>query len=165
MDALTYLKNRRDFILRLGMRNIVYTEDDILYLVFYDIDTDRPESLNMKALDVIFKTYHISYMLFTTKHGYHVVGLTPVNALTWAHCFTKLKQTFMEKYAGNTIRLDHKEGETKNLVYKNTDYYVIPNLYNLILNRLDNTKDIERIQCEPPFKYRLQIENYRSFKN
>ena len=84
----------------------------------------------------------------------------------WGIIFYKLKELFKEKYAGNTIRLDRKENETKLLVESNITYgYVIPNLYNLFLNRLDNTKDIQRIECKPPFKHRLQIENYRSFKN
>jgi len=164
MTALSTL-NRKQFTLRLGLRNICYAQDDIYYLVFYDIDRLYNDKESFE-LDQIFKENMMSYLVYSTKHGFHVIGLTPVDAYRWGFVFTQLKELFREKYAGNTIRLDRKEGEVKNLVHHEINYgYVIPNLYNLMLNRCDNTKDLIRIPCKPPFKHRLQIENYRSFKN
>jgi hypothetical protein len=164
MDALQYL-NKHHFVLRLGLRNICYSEEDIHYLIFYDIDREYTQE-EFKKIDTLFKNERISYMIYSTKHGYHLIGLTPVDCYLWGHVFSLLKDWIKEKYAGNTIRLDKKEGEIKLLKHTQTNYgYVIPNLYNLILNRCANTNDIERIPCKPPFKHRLQIENYRSFKN
>lgn len=165
MDALEYLKTRRDYVLRLGLRNICYGKDDIYYLIFYDIDKDSIlEEFNQ--LDNIMKYYGLSYIIYTTKHGYHLICLTPVECEIWGIVFGKIKKLFKQKYAGNTIRLDRKDNEIKELKYLNTEYgYVIPNLHNLILNRLSNTSNHPRIECKPPFKHRLQIENYRSFKN
>lgn len=167
MDALEYLKTKRNYVLRLGLRNICYTEDDIMYLIFYDIDMETIiDDDYIGIIDKFMFTQNLSYILYSTKHGYHLICLTPVECDIWGNVFKRLKLQFKEKYAGNTIRLDRKDNEKKHLIKMNTSYgYVIPNLHNLILNRLDNTSDIPRIECKPPFKHRLQIENYRSFKN
>lgn len=165
VDALAYI-NKHQFVLRLGIRNVVHAKDDLYFLLFYDIDRATLLDFEIQVIDKIMQDGKIAYILYTTKHGYHLIGLTPIDAILWSYCFTSLKKQFRQRYAGNTIRLDRKDGEIKNLVKMNLDYgHVIPNLYNLVLSRLDNVKEIKRIDCKPPFDHKVQIERYRSYKN
>lgn len=164
MDALEYNKRRVSYKLLRGIANIVHTDTDIEYLIFYDLDREYTAS-EFEEIDALFKAVKISYMIYSTKHGYHIVGLTPVDAYTWGYTFSLLKKLLKEKYAGKVIRLDRKEGEIRMLKHLEISYgYVIPNLYNLIINRCENTKDLIRMPCTPPYKHRIQIEKYRSFK-
>ena len=58
----------------------------------------------------------LSYILYTTKHGAHYIGLTPISALQWGEWFTILDNHFDNFYSGHTIRLSPKKNEIQKLL-------------------------------------------------
>jgi hypothetical protein len=147
----------------LGLRHIVCAKEDWYYLVFYDIDKNNELSTNdLKIIDNIMAINSISYMIIKTKHGYHIIGLTPIAIIKHATVFMKLKTLFNSYYSGDVIRLSLKEGEHQELVMMELSYgEVIPNLYNLYAKRFNYEK---RPWIKETSKYLLVFEKYRSLK-
>lgn len=145
----------------IGLRNITCTKEDWYYLVFYDFD----KPLTQTEIDEIDNTMHnweISYILYRTKHGFHLVGLSPVTSSVWGSLFGYLKDLFHEYYAGQTIRLSRKKDEIQELIVCNTTYgEVIPNLYNLYCDRFNLKKMPWNRETS---RYLLVFEKYRSMK-
>lgn len=145
----------------IGLRNIVCTKEDWYYLIFYDIDNPITQE-QIDKIDYVMQGAGVSYMLYKTKHGYHVVGITPLNAEYWADIFQSLKDTFHSYYSGNVIRLSRKKDEQQELIVCNTTYgEVIPNLYNLYCDRFGLKK---LPWTRETSKYLLVFEKYRSVK-
>jgi hypothetical protein len=144
----------------LGLRHDVVKKEEIVYLLFYDIDTPRDDIISV--VDNVMKAYAISYFLIKTKNGYHVIGLTPLSALKWARAFTDLQLLFNSYYGGIIIRLSRKPQEVQELLAYNFDYgEVIPNLYNLYAPRFNMEK---RHWVKELAKYLLVFEKYRTDK-
>lgn len=145
----------------IGLRNIVCTKEDWHYLLFYDIDKPITQK-EIDYIDYVTDKYHISYLLYRTKHGYHVVGLTPLDIQKWALSFSALKYAFHSYYSGNVIRLSRKQDETQELITYNKQYgEIIPNLYNLYCDRFGLKKMAWNRETS---KYLLVFEKYRSVK-
>lgn len=145
----------------IGLRNITCTKEDWYYLVFYDIDRPITQS-EIDALDNYLQEKEISYVLYKTKHGHHLVCLSPINALYWGIIFTQIKGMFQSYYSGNVIRLSRKKDEIQELIVCNTTYgEVIPNLYNLYCDRFNLKKMPWNRETS---KYLLVFEKYRSAK-
>jgi len=145
----------------IGLRHTVCANDDWYYLVFYDID-NRSElyAHELAFIDNTMSTYGISYIVYKTKHGFHILGLTPVTATEWANVFTSLKGLFNSYYSGNVLRLSRKENEVQQLISIKKDYgYIIPNLYNLFAQRFNYPK---LPWIKETSKYLLVFEKYRS---
>jgi len=143
----------------LGLRNTAQTVNDFKELLFYDID--RQLSLDeLEQIDNLMFKWQLSYILFSTKHGYHLIALTPVNQIMWGGMFTQLKLLLGSYYAGHTIRLSRKKDETQTLIRLNTtNGEVIPNLYNLFATRFHYEK---LPWSRDTTKYILHFEKYRS---
>lgn len=145
----------------LGLRNIVCTKEDWLFLIFYDIDSPITQK-QMDLIDAYCCTHNISYMLYKTKNGHHFIGLTPLDCLQWARTYHMLKYMFNAYYSGGVIRLSRKKDETQELLVCNTTYgEVIPNLYNLYCDRFSMKK---MPWTRETAKYLLVFEKYRSEK-
>lgn len=144
----------------LGLRNITCTKEDWHYLIFYDVDR-KLEDNDLSRIDYIMKTYNISYLIYETKHGSHIIGLTPMDIITYAHVFDYLKSIFQEYYAGQTIRLSRKPDETQKFIRLENRSEIIPNLYNLYADRF-NYQKLPWIR--ETSKYLLVFERYRSMK-
>lgn len=142
----------------LGLRHIVCTKEDWYYLLFYDID--KPITQNeIDKLDDIMEYYHCSYLLYKTKNGHHIVGLTPLNIEWYAKIFSNIKYLFNSYYSGDVIRLSRKKDEQQELIIKNTTYgEIIPNLYNLYASRFNYEK---MPWIKETAKYLLVFERYR----
>lgn len=143
----------------LGLRRIVHTKEDWFYICMYDID--RPITQAEKdGIDYLCNREHVSYILYSTKHGTHFVGLTPLDSMQYAIMFTNLKSMFHSYYSGDTIRLSLKEGEVQVLLVMNDQYgEVIPNLRNLWAKRFNYPK---LPWNKVTGKYLLVFEKYRS---
>lgn len=142
-----------------GLRHDVITKQGIMYLVFYDID--KPITQNeLDKLDDTMKEHKLAYMLIKTKHGHHLIGLTPVDAYRWGYIFTQLSEMFNGYYGGVIIRLSLKEDETQELLVRNTSYgEVIPNLSNIYANRFG----YEKLEwTRQTAQYLLIFEKYRT---
>lgn len=146
---------------QLGLRLDVLAKDDIYYVLFYDIDGDITGEQDA-LLDNIMYLHQISYILFKTKHGYHLIGLTPLNIIQHASAFHSLKKIFNSYYGGIIVRLSRKKDEVQTLVRVQESYgEVIPNLFNLYASRFG----LEKKPWTREFaKYILQFEKYRSKK-
>ena len=123
----------------LGLRNICHTKEDWYYLIFYDIDRPITQS-EQDAIEYFSNRSHIPYLLYSTKHGTHYIGLRPLISTDWSIMFEALKTTFHSYYSGQTIRISRKQNEEQNLIRKNTMYNtddILPNLYNLYAKRFN----------------------------
>lgn len=144
----------------IGLRNIAQMANDFKELLFYDID--RQITLEeLQKIKELMQQWNLSYILYSTKHGYHLVSLTPVNQMSWGSMFTQLKLLFNCYYSGKTIRLSRKKDETQTLIDLNTtNGEVIPNLYNIYATRFN----YESMPWNKnTTKYLLHFEKYRSF--
>lgn len=145
-----------------GIRCDTVAKDDVYYLVFYDIDKEELTAEQYLRIQTIMSAHECSYLLYKTKHGHHVVGLTPLTKMIHASAFTALKNTFNEYYGGIVIRISQKQDETQKLILLNeTNGEVIPNLYNLYADRFGLEK---RFWNKSLSKYRLVFVRYRSEK-
>lgn len=153
------IKGKR--IRMIGIRLDVVARDDIYYCLYYDIDRElKPHEI--EDIDALMHLNNISYLLFTTKHGAHLIGLTPMTHTKWASMFSVMKNMFNSYYGGIIIRLSRKKEETQVLL-KIQEYYgeVIPNLFNLYASRFNLQKKPWTREFS---KYILQFEKYRSKK-
>lgn len=146
----------------LGLCREVCAKDDWYYLLLYDIDKEELSQSDLEYIDTIMFTHKISYLIYKTKHGYHVIGLTPLNITNHADAFYLLKNYFKSYYSGKTIRLSRKQDETQALIKLELSYgEVIPNLYNLYCSRFNMEK---MPWTRETAKYLLLFEKYRSDK-
>lgn len=156
-----------------GLGNIAIAKDDIYYLCFYDIDTPQQflNQAQMSCIDRNFQMANCSYLIYKTKHGFHLIGLSPLNEYWWAHTFRNFKMQFKSYYSGRTIRLSRKKDELQVLIHRELEYgEVIPNLYNLFASRFNYDKmywtiDTKEYEEKTQRKhYVLLFEKYRSDK-
>jgi len=83
----------------------------------------------------------MSYVCYSTKHGAHWVGLTPLEPQIWGERFQQLHDASNNhKYAGQTIRLSRKGGEKQMLLHYNLDYKTIMNLCQVYQKRFNITE-------------------------
>lgn len=146
----------------IGLRHDVVMKDDIEYLLFYDIDQQELKQHELEQIDAMMKLHCLSYILYKTKNGYHVVGLTPMNVFTWASIFGAFKGVFHSYYGGIIIRLSRKPDEQQVLIQLEESYgEVIPNLYNLFCSRFNLQK---KPWIKETSKHLLVFEKYRTEK-
>lgn len=145
-----------------GLRCDVVAKDDIHYVLFYDIDRTELTDDDITFIDSTLKTYGISYLLYKTKHGYHLIGLTPLTHQQWSSIFTIMKSRFHSYYGGIIIRLSRKPEEKQVLIKLEESYgEVIPNLFNVFASRFELQKKFWKRELA---KYLLVFEVYRTEK-
>ena len=146
----------------MGLRFDTLAKDDVDYLVFYDLDLQNITQEQTTQVDTIMRLHNISYILYSTKNGYHIIGLTPLNNIQWASAFSSLKKVFNQYYGGVVIRLSRKRDETQTLIHLETNYgEVIPNLFNLYAGRFNLQKKPWNRETT---KHVLVFEKYRTPK-
>ena len=125
------------------------------YLLFWEVDT-----MDIKY-DVTDAFRGMSYICYTTKHGAHWVGLTPLEPNKWGVRFQELRDASNNhKYAGQTIRLSRKQGETPLLLHYDLAYRTINNLYQIYQKRFGITESPMHLLND----YACIYEWYRSKK-
>lgn len=144
-------------IKRIGLRNTVTDGEQWKYLLFYD--KDNPVDLGL--LQETLKGCQSSYVMYSTKNGLHLVGLTPLNGYEWACEFETLQTVQKEYYSGSTIRLSRKHGENQKLISYNLDYPVMSNLYSIYMKRFESLPGTLSNEIS---NYRLVFEKYWSRK-
>lgn len=145
----------------IGIRCDVVTKEEIQYILFYDIDRTMTE-LDVQFVSNFCSIRHLSYILYKTKNGHHLVCFTPLDSEQWGTYLKILKQHFGSYYGGIVIRLSRKEGEVQTLISMNLDNgEVIPNLYNLYTKRF-NLKPVKWFK--ETSKHLLVFEKYRTEK-
>jgi hypothetical protein len=125
---------------RMGMRNGLKTQEEKCFLVFYDIDRELIGT-EEEQLDAICRTYHLSYLLYKTLHGYHFISLTPVDSEDWGILYKKIKMLFHSDFLGQVLRTSRKLGEVQVLITKQLSYgEVLPNVYNVFASHFSYEK-------------------------
>lgn len=143
----------------IGLKNICCSKDDWHYLLFYDIDETELSQSKKDFIDTLAKVFGISYLLFRTKHGFHFIGLTPLQCIRWANAFQEMKNCFEGYYSGHVIRVSRKKDEVQRLVKFNMYGEVIPNLLNVYASRFNLAK---MPWTKETAKYLLVFEKYRT---
>lgn len=90
----------------IGLRNIVTIKDPLPrweYLLFYDKDDATQEDINNIIHYLDTPNINMSYIIYRTKGGIHVIGLTPMDANKWGVLFQGLQFITHEYYSGQTI--------------------------------------------------------------
>lgn len=144
----------------LGLKNLVVSATDFKYLLFYELDTTSADDY-YKLINA-FEPFPISYIIYTTKNGFHVMGLTPINAQQWGNWFQSLSNFFKEYYGGQTLRWSAKSHEQQNLLYASFNYPYVGKLVECIAKRF-NIKDIP--QFGRTYDHAYTIEKYWSEKD
>ena len=122
----------------ISVRCDVVTKEEIQYILFYDIDYGTLSQEDIKFIDGFCTLRHLSYILYKTKHGYHLVTLTPTNARSWGNNQEILKEHFHSYYGGIVIRLSRKKEEQQELISSIfTNGEVIPILHILYTKRFN----------------------------
>jgi len=96
-------------------------------------------------MDISYNVTHVfrgmSYVCYSTKHGAHWVGLTPLEPQIWGYKFQQLRDDSNNyKYAGQTIRLSRKRDEKQMLLHYNLVFKTIMNLYQVYQKRFNITE-------------------------
>lgn len=149
----------------IGLRNIVTIEDPLPrwdYLLFYDKDDATQEDINKIIHYLDTPNMNMSYIIYRTKGGIHVIGLTPMNAENWGIVFQHLQYLTPEYYSGQTIRVSRKQNETQSLIYYNFNY---PLIYNLAMMYKKRFPEIHLEFGDKLLRnYKLVFEKYWSYK-
>ena len=107
----------------IGLHNLVSDNKEWFHLLFYDIDA--PTEINWYLsnwLRHFSLKRKLSYVLYTTKHGAHYIGLTPLSPKQRGKWFTVLDNHFDNFYSGHTIRLSPKKNEIQELLSYETKF-------------------------------------------
>ena len=149
----------------IGLRNIVTIKDPLPrweYLLFYDKDDATQEDINKIIHYLDTPNMNMSYLIYRTKAGIHVIGLTPMNAENWGIVFQELQRLVPEYYSGQTIRVSRKQNETQSLIYYNLNYPVIYNLVMMYQKRFPEM----RLSFGGKLlrNYKIVFEKYWSYK-
>lgn len=147
-----------------GTIEILNTKSEWKYLIFYDVD--NPSEGDIKNIIDFMEQSRVSYIIYSTKHGIHIIGLSPLNAMKWASMHDGLLGLVPEYFSGQTIRVSLKEGEKQELIFYNLQYPLMRNLLQVYLRRfpklLDNN---DGHNCSTAMtEYHLVFEKYWSKK-
>ena len=163
-DPPLFLSKPRSNVVRekgyryLGVRNVCLNRitEQWQYLLFWETDTTDIK------YDVTDAFRGMSYICYSTKHGAHWVGLTPLEPNRWGERFQQLRDnSYNHKYAGQTIRLSRKRDEKQRLLHYNFQYKTIMNLYQVYQKRFNITETPMHSLND----YACIYEWYRSKKN
>lgn len=93
---------------------MVTSKSDWKYLLEYEVDGHDESALH----DVlsIFNRIETSWIAYKSLNGYHIVGLTPLNAQQWGYHFQRLQNLTPEYFSGQTLRISLKPDEKQEFI-------------------------------------------------
>ena len=141
----------------IGIRNIVTSKTDWKYLLLYEIDGH--EEHNCFQIIDLYSKMSTSFICYKTKNGFHFVGLTPMNSISWGHHFQKLQNVLSEYFSGQTLRLSLKEEEKQELIHYSFRFPYMERLASIYIKRFNIPKENIPLFGEPP-KYYAVYEKY-----
>jgi hypothetical protein len=142
----------------IGLRNIVTSRSQWKYLFLYEIDGTDPDYRVISMIATVSKM-ETSYVVYRTKNGYHLVGLTPINAQKWGYWFQTMQNSIPEYFSGQTLRLSLKEGEKQELIYYSFRYPYLERLARIYIKRFGIKKEDIPLFGSPP-AYSCVFEKY-----
>ena len=105
------------------------------YVIFYDIDKQLTYHREIKLYDILMP---YTYLVYSTKHGYHVIVLTIMDLYRYAKVYTRIHRLFKSWYTGTVIRVSLKENEIQSLWYYNDTNTMIPKEMAIIYEKRFN---------------------------
>lgn len=147
----------------LGLRNMVMSSTEPRhwkYLLLYEIDGDNYVHQVKSLLDRM----GMSYIIYSTKNGYHFLCVNPVTAQMWGAYFQMLQNRFPEFYSGQTLRFSAKKDEKRELFAFS---FVRPYIVKLVKKYADmlHIPDNEIPIFGTPPAYSIVLEKYWSEKD
>lgn len=146
----------------LGLRNIVMSNTDPphwKYLLLYEID-----GLDHLGVQEVYDKLDTSYIIYSTKNGYHFLGVTPLPALAWGSYFQMLHNRFGEFFSGQTLRFSAKPNEKRELISFSFRKPYIEKLVRKYAEFLSIHDNELPIFGQPP-QYSIVMEKYYSEKD
>src|SRR5207253_5791385 len=113
-----------------GLETVVYSVEGIKYLFAGDFDNGHYDVQTAKTF-VKFLEKWISFVQYTTLNGFHIIGLTPLDALQWGMLFHAYQNAISKMYDGRIIRLSLKKDEKQKLMHASFKRPVVKQVYEL----------------------------------
>lgn len=121
-----------------AVKNTTTTKTQWFYHLFYDFDNIQLGKGEIAWLVKFMNDRSQSFILRKTNHGYHLIGLTPLDSAKWGLDFADLQHMFPTYHDGQAIRITQKEiGE---FIIVASDYS-FPYVLNLMKLFIPNYKD------------------------
>jgi len=104
-------------------------------MVFYDIDKPIDYNREIRIYDILMP---YTYLLYSTKNGYHIIVLSILNLREYAKIYTKLHAMFKSWYTGTVLRLSYKKDEYQCLyMYNDTNTMISKELAHIYEKRFN----------------------------
>lgn len=123
-------------MLKLGIYNVVTDGFRWRHLIFYEKDTPLTKDETAKIHANMTKAKS-AYVLYSTEHGYHVMGLTPVSTVVWAYGFKDLDMDLKGNCSGHVLRINQKPREEQLFMRIGNihDFPVCDQIFSLVVNK------------------------------
>lgn len=114
-----------------AVKNTTTDKKKWYYHLFYDFDGIQLSSYDIEKIVKMCKIREISFILRKSLHGYHFIGLTPLDSSKWGLLFSMMQDTYPTYHDGQAIRITQKEIGEFIIVAENYDYPFVGNLLKL----------------------------------
>lgn len=114
-----------------AVKNTTTTKEKWYYHLFYDFDGIVLKEHDVNYLVSMSLARAMSFILRKTMHGYHYIGLTPLDSEMWGKLFAELQNRFPTYHDGQAIRITKKMQDEFITVAENYDYPYVLNLAKL----------------------------------
>jgi hypothetical protein len=111
-----------------AVKNTTTSQKKWSYHLFYDFDSIGLEDKDISWINTFMTTREMSFILRESQHGYHLIGLTPIDSYKWGLCFNILQNTFPTYHDGQAIRITKKQQNEFNIVASNLSFPYTINL-------------------------------------
>tara|TARA_R110002020_G_scaffold99682_1_gene236248 strand:- start:473 stop:970 length:498 start_codon:yes stop_codon:yes gene_type:complete len=155
------------------LTNIVYEMDYVgieantihnnipYFFLFYELDSKNKEDLRV-ILD-FFAKKRLAFLFYETKKGYHVVSPSLLELRRWDIMRKELKELNLNHYHNLAIRLDRKDGDSKNCVWSNWSHqYEYENSSSLL--KIFELKFNCKLSCNDTVQTKLFYVKYSQTK-
>lgn len=114
-----------------AVKNTTTNKEKWFYHLFYDFDGLELSYNDIDWIVKLMKAREISFILRKSLHGYHLIGLTPMDSYKWGLLFSIFQNTYPTYHDGQAIRITQKEVGEFITVAENFDYPFAINLAKL----------------------------------
>lgn len=132
-------------LIKTGIYNVVTDGFRWRHLIFYEKDS-KLSQVEMNLIIQNMDKAKSAFALYTSEHGYHVMGLTPVSTVVWAFGFKDLDMDLKGNYSGHILRCNLKPHENQELVmiHGAHDYPLADQIFNMVIRKFKMKSDYYR---------------------
>lgn len=114
-----------------AVKNTTTNKEKWFYHLFYDFDNLHLSYNDIDWIVKLMKAREISFILRKSLHGYHLIGLTPLDSYKWGLLFSMFQSTYPTYHDGQALRITKKEIGEFIIIADNYDYPFVTNLAKL----------------------------------